>query len=122
MGQVGVDQAKGGPFSIFGDMDGQEADHWGIRACAHNFQSYQKYDGCDTIGKIIARHAPPSDNNDTQAYVNFVCGKLGVDPATTVFLKEDPDLTMKLLKVVFMEEDSRDPYPDEFIAAAVAAA
>lgn len=36
--------------------------------------------GFNTVAKIINRWAPPADNNPTDAYVQFVSAKLGVDP------------------------------------------
>lgn len=121
-GQVGIDENEGGPFSIFGDMNGREADFWGIRACARNFYSYQEKDGCNTIGEIIHRHAPPSEN-DTKQYIELVCNRLGgFDPTDEVCLKEDPVLTLRLIQAVCQEEEGTDPYPDALVASAIAAA
>lgn len=36
--------------------------------------------GFNTVKSIIERWAPPSDNNPTQAYIDFVARKLGVSP------------------------------------------
>lgn len=126
-GQVGVDNNPGGPFAIYGDAPDdagvmQEADHWGIRTCARNFESYQRLDGCDTIGKVIQRHAPPSDNNDTQAYINAVCGRIEVEADEVVDLINDPVLMLHLISEVIVEEEGSNPYSDIFIANAIMAA
>ena len=115
-GQVGIDNKPGGPFSEFGDLEGQEADFWGLRGGARNFESYQERDGCLTIGQVIHRHAPPDDNNNTDAYVAFVCKGLGVDPDVPVSLAGNPALMLSLIKQVVREEEGTCPYSDDFIA------
>lgn len=60
-----------GRFAIF---DTAEA---GANAQTALLQSYGKR-GFDTVGEIINRWAPPSDNNPTSAYADFVAKKLGV--------------------------------------------
>ena len=122
LGQVGIDNAPGGPFSIFGDYQNREADFWGIRACAHNFISYQVKDGCKTISEIISRHAPNTDNNDTHAYILFVASRLGVDPGVQINLSMDRVLLMQLCRAVFKDEGGNDPYPDQMVQDAVDAA
>ncbi len=39
--------------------------------------SYQRQ-SIDTVSDIINRWAPPSDNNNTDAYIKAVCAQLGV--------------------------------------------
>ena len=53
---------------------------WGYRAMLRTLQNYRKRYGCETIGDFIRRWAPPSENNTT-AYIRFVCNKMGVPPA-----------------------------------------
>jgi hypothetical protein len=53
---------------------------WGYRAMLRTLQNYRKRHGCETIGDFIRRWAPPSENNTT-AYIRFVCNKMGVPPA-----------------------------------------
>lgn len=125
--QSGVDDAPGGPFAIFEDAPDsegvmQEADFWGLRCGAHNFKSYQRIDGLQTIGQIITRHAPPGDDNDTAAYVAFVCRGLGVQPSDQVALAANHELLFNLVKFVCKEEEGTDPYPDDMIRSAVLAA
>lgn len=53
---------------------------WGYRAMLRTLQNYRKRHGCETIGDFIRRWAPHSENNTT-AYIRFVCNKMGVPPA-----------------------------------------
>ena len=49
----------------------------GYRALLRLLQNYKKLHGCDTIRKMINRWAPPVENN-TLAYINFVCLQTGI--------------------------------------------
>lgn len=69
-GQTGVD-ANG--FAVFDSMEN------GQRAMQRNLQSYGRQ-GVNTVGSIINRWAPSSDNNPTSAYVQYVASQLGVRP------------------------------------------
>jgi hypothetical protein len=52
----------------------------GLSAMDKNLQAYGKM-GVNTLSGIINRWAPPSDNNDTQAYIKDVASRLGIkDP------------------------------------------
>lgn len=44
--------------------------------------------GFNTIAKVINRWAPPSDNNPTEGYINFVAQRLGVDPNQPLNLQD----------------------------------
>ena len=59
---------------------------WGIRAMIKQLLTYHSR-GLNTISKIIYTWAPPSDNNDTAAYVQFVANRTGVDPDTPLNLR-----------------------------------
>lgn len=50
---------------------------WGIRALARVLITYQDKHGLNTIAKIIARWAPPNENN-TPAYVEAVAAATGI--------------------------------------------
>lgn len=67
VGQTGDD----GRFAKF------ETPEHGIRALGRNLLSYQRQ-GIDTVNDIINRWAPPSDNKNTDAYIQAVCAQLGV--------------------------------------------
>lgn len=56
---------------------------YGLRAGILIIKTYiQKY-RADTIGKIISRFAP-STENDVAAYVRFVCSRSGLQPTTRI--------------------------------------
>lgn len=59
-----------GSFASFDTLDN------GIRAAIQNLHTYVTKDGANTIKSIIARWAPPSDNNDDVAYEKVVMEQL----------------------------------------------
>src|SRR4051812_9786710 len=46
---------------------------WGFRAAFKNLMTYVDSYGISTIQGVIERWAPPTDNNDTAAYIAAVC-------------------------------------------------
>ena len=55
------------------------APEWGYRAAIRTLQNYKRVHGLTTIKEWISRWAPPCEN-DTEAYVSFVCSRVGVEP------------------------------------------
>lgn len=51
---------------------------YGYRAALVLLKRYIE-SGANTLGKIIARWAPSSDGNNTQAYIGYVCRSTGID-------------------------------------------
>jgi hypothetical protein len=76
---------------------------YGIRALALNFNTYQRKHGLKTIRGMIERHAPPSEN-DTEAYISFVCDYLDKKPDEEVILMDDRELLKKFLQAVAIME------------------
>lgn len=66
----------------------------GIRAGAKNLLAYYNHHNCKTIRQIITRYAP-SEENPTEAYIQFVSEWCGVSPDDEVDLN-DPTF-MRLL-------------------------
>lgn len=66
-GQVGVDSNN---YLIF------ESPEMGLRAMMVTLRTYFTVHRLTTVRKIIYRWAPPSDNNPTESYINFVCLRL----------------------------------------------
>lgn len=60
-----------GRFCVFTD-----AEH-GIRAMAKNLRAYRDRLGCRSVSDYINKWAPPNENN-TDAYIQAVCAKVGV--------------------------------------------
>lgn len=110
VGQTGSD----GRFAKF------ETPEHGIRALGRNLISYQRQ-GIDTIGEIINRWAPPSDNNDTAAYIKAVCAQLGVT-ANQPLDASNPDTLQALCAAIIKHENGTQPYSPDQLSTGVSAA
>lgn len=110
VGQTGSD----GRFAKF------ETPEHGIRALGRNLISYQRQ-GIDTVGEIINRWAPPSDNNDTTAYIRAVCAQLGVT-ANQPLDASNPDTLQALCAAIIKHENGTQPYSPDQISTGVSAA
>ena len=60
-----------------------ESLEWGYRAIFMLLHTYRVRGYGDTIATMIARYAPPSENN-TEAYISRVCRSTGIDRDTTL--------------------------------------
>lgn len=110
VGQTGDD----GRFAKF------ETPEHGIRALGRNLLSYQRQ-GIDTVSDIINRWAPPSDNNNTDAYIQAVCSQLGVTPNQPLDAS-NPDTLKALCASIIQHENGSQPYSDQQLATGVSAA
>ncbi|MGM8437189.1 hypothetical protein ACS6IV_12995 [Enterobacter hormaechei subsp. xiangfangensis] len=110
VGQTGDD----GRFAKF------ETPEHGIRALGRNLLSYQRQ-GIDTVSDIINRWAPPSDNNNTDAYIQAVCAQLGVT-ADQQLDASNPDTLKALCAAIILHENGSQPYSDQQLATGVSAA
>ncbi|ECF4506418.1 hypothetical protein FEI35_20560 [Salmonella enterica subsp. enterica serovar Typhimurium] len=110
VGQTGDD----GRFAKF------ETPEHGIRALGRNLLSYQRQ-GIDTVNDIINRWAPPSDNNNTEAYIQAVCSQLGVTPDQPLDAS-NPDTLKALCASIIQHENGSQPYSDQQLATGVSAA
>ena len=110
IGQTGSD----GRFAKF------ETPEHGIRALGRNLISYQRQ-GIDTVGEIINRWAPPSDNNDTAAYIKSVCAQLGVT-ANQPLDASNPDTLQALCAAIIKHENGTQPYSPDQLSTGVSAA
>lgn len=110
VGQTGDD----GRFAKF------ETPEHGIRALGRNLLSYQRQ-GIDTVSDIINRWAPPSDNNNTDAYIKAVCAKLGVT-ADQQLDASNPDTLKALCAAIIQHENGSQPYSDQQLTTGVSAA
>ncbi|WP_195322207.1 hypothetical protein [Klebsiella grimontii] len=110
VGQIGSD----GRFAKF------ETPEHGIRALGRNLISYQRQ-GVDTVGEIINRWAPPSDNNDTTAYIRAVCAQLGVT-ANQPLDASNPDTLQALCAAIIKHENGTQPYSPDQLSTGVSAA
>ncbi|EFV5169084.1 hypothetical protein HQR78_000277 [Salmonella enterica] len=110
VGQTGDD----GRFAKF------ETPEHGIRALGRNLLSYQRQ-GIDTVSDIINRWAPPSDNNNTEAYIQAVCAQLGVTPDQPLDAS-NPDTLKALCASIIQHENGSQPYSDQQLVTGVSAA
>ncbi|MGK3191277.1 hypothetical protein [Enterobacter soli] len=110
VGQTGDD----GRFAKF------ETPEHGIRALGRNLLSYQRQ-GIDTVSDIINRWAPPSDNNNTDAYIRAVCAQLGVT-ADQQLDASNPDTLKALCAAIIHHENGSQPYSDQQLSTGVSAA
>jgi hypothetical protein len=92
---------------------------YGFRALARTLMTYQSRYGLNTVGKIIARWAPPSDNNPTAAYAAMVaheCG-VGVDDEIDV---DSVAVMLPMCRAIAREESGLPaPWPDSVILEGV---
>lgn len=92
----------------------------GIRALGKNLLSYQRQ-GYDTVSEIVNRWAPPSDNNDTAAYIKAVCAQLGVT-ANQPLDASNPDTLQALCAAIIKHENGTQPYSPDQLSTGVSAA
>lgn len=105
------DQSSDSRFVVF------DSPLWGIRALARVLMNYAKNYGADTIAEVIARWAP-SNENDTQAYINSVAAATGIGPNQQLTDADLPGVVAAIIK----HENGMQPYAPELIAQAVALA
>lgn len=60
---------------------------YGVRAIAKTLLTYYRKYHLQTVEGIINRWAPPNENN-TRSYINFVAGRLNVEPNTPLNIND----------------------------------
>lgn len=90
---------------------------YGIRAMARVLKNYGRRHGLRTIGQIIGRWAPASENQ-TNSYIQHVSQELAIPPATPLNLDDDA-LLGHLIRAIIEHENGTIPYDDETIARGV---
>jgi len=73
--------------------------HHGLRALAVLLKNYYRRYGLNTVGKLITRYAPSTENN-TRAYINAVACALRVKPDSPLPLNNRT--LQALLKAIIM--------------------
>lgn len=102
-GQVPNSQRTDNEFAQFTKPE------YGLRALYRLLNNYLSQ-GHDTVEKVIKRYAPKNEN-DTQAYINFVSSKMGVLPYQTIY----PFNLKELMKAIIQMENGSQPFSDEII-------
>ena len=105
------DQSGDDSFVVFLTVE------YGIRAIARILTSYAKR-GLNTVQGIIARWAPPGDNN-TAAYVAAVCLECGVDPTAPIDVQQT---LPSLIQGIIVHENGACIYTDAQINQGIALA
>ncbi|MBW7851009.1 MAG: structural protein P5 [Rhodospirillales bacterium] len=93
---------------------------WGLRAAAVLIIAHHDRRGADSIARLVALWAPPSEN-DTARYVGFVSRESGFGPDQPLDLHRAAHLKPVLLAMIRMENGCQ-PYTDAEIDAALARA
>ena len=78
----------------------------GFRALARVLLSYQRKHGLKTVRQIIARWAPPNENQ-TDMYIRFVATSLGVTPDQEIELTRHK--LFVIAKAIARKENGRQP-------------
>ena len=84
---------------------------YGIRAGVHTLLTYQDKEGLNTINQIIARFAPPSDNNDTAAYAADVAKRSGFAADQPLDMHSYDNLR-PVVEAIIWHENGQQPYTD----------
>lgn len=114
VGQAGASlERPGGRFARF------ETAYAGLRAIARQLMLYAGR-GINTVEKIISTGAPPSDGNNTLAYIQAVSRQLGVNPQAALNMS-DPQVMSALMASIVHHENGRNIYPRELITRAASA-
>lgn len=94
-----------------------ETPEYGLRALAKTLLSYQDVHGLRTLSEIIARWAPPGEN-DTGAYAADVAARCGLVAGQPIDL-HDPKLMTLLVVAIVRHENGVQPYPPKVVATAL---
>lgn len=84
-----------------------ESMEYGCRALMKTLQTYHDKHGLDTIEGIISRWAPTNEN-DTESYINSVAKQLNVNSTESLDLEHNPQLYLALAKAIALHENGRE--------------
>lgn len=92
----------------------------GIRALTKIPPSYQRIDGCRTLGAVISRYASQT-GNDADAYLRHVVARTEIGAGQTLDL-EHPSELANVARAIIVHENGRCPYDVASINEAVSLA
>jgi len=109
LGQTGFDDTG---YAIFSHVN------YGIRAMGKVLTTYHFSYGINTALGVAYRWAPPSDNNPTNNYTDFIVDKLELDFTSERFsiIERLPELVAAIIEF----ENGSNPYSQDFIKNALA--
>ena len=107
------ESGDGGGYATFG------SDDEGLRAIQKLLMTYgDKYD-IKTLRQLANRYAPPSDNNPTDSYIDFLSDKTGIGPDDEINLAESGS---SIIPAIVGFEQGQQPYSQAQIDRAIRAA
>lgn len=86
----------------------------GIRAGVKTLLTYYRVHGLKTVHQILSRYAPSSENN-TEAYADDVCERIGAQPDETLNMEDKSETTL-IVKALIHHEQGVDCCTDDQIA------
>ena len=105
-----IRDSKAGGFRTYGSLEE------GMQAWRSLLNRRYFGRGLNTPKSILNTYAPPTDNNNTSAYVDFVSKRLGITP-DTVLDSNNIDQMAKLASAMFKMETGHNFTPDEIKTA-----
>jgi len=92
---------------------------YGIRAADKVLENYKNIHGINTVADTISRYAPPSDDNPTDNYINYVSNRLGVAPNDSIDLS-NPNTRASMMRAMvgFETPDAASQFTPELLAEA----
>ena len=81
----------------------------GVRAMGKTLETYQDKHGLTSVNQMIARWAPPNENNTTN-YANFVATEMGISPDAEIDLSANPELAQKMVGAMIKMEGGLEAY------------
>ena len=95
------------------------SDAAGLRAIQRLLMTYGNQYGINTLRGLANRYAPPSDNNPTENYIEFLSQNTGIDPDETINLAERG---AEIIPAIIGFEQGKQPFSQEMINTAINAA
>jgi len=92
------------------------SDAAGLRAIQRLLMTYGNQYGINTLRGLANRYAPPSDNNPTENYIEFLSQKTGIDPDEPINLAERG---AEIIPAIIGFEQGKQPFSQEMINTAI---
>ena len=84
---------------------------YGVRAADRVLTTYGRDRDIGSIRGLVSRFAPPSEN-ETQSYIDYISGQLGIDPDAEIDLS-DPAMRSRILAPMAKIESRTEYTPDQ---------
>lgn len=91
---------------------------YGIRAICIVLQTYRVKYGLDTIAELIARWAPPNEN-DTPSYIKDVCSHAGGIDKDEPIIEFNGEIAYHVVTGIIAHENSNYEYDEETVWTAL---